>query len=359
MKKLKEILQKILSLKLVRQTRRKITRITSSVISSSYLISVPYHWFAFLNFMREQRAVAGGKRGYFSNLGKQRSSRVELRRNIHRIEKGLIMKNRRAIFAENYIVETVNVFAEAALQYKTKTVSVDEGELVWAQNVLDEYFKVTTPVGSVKKAKQIFDTVDYKPKQTDKRPFIRPVRESLPTYKQMLSLSMYRRSVRWFIDRPVDRKLIDKALLVAKQSPSACNRLPYEFRIFDDPKLVKKVATTPFGTAGYAENIPVVAVLVGSLDSYFSARDRHGVYVDTALAAMSFAFALETLGLSSCMIHWPDFEPLERKMQKLLKLDISERPIMLMAIGYADPKGLIAFSEKKNLENIRSYNFET
>jgi nitroreductase len=56
------------------------------------------------------------------------------------------------------------------------------------------------------------------------------------------------------------------------------------------------------------------------------------------------------------MINWPDFEPLEMKMQKLLGLSFSERPIMLIAIGYADPEGKVAYSQKKSLENIRSFN---
>jgi hypothetical protein len=56
------------------------------------------------------------------------------------------------------------------------------------------------------------------------------------------------------------------------------------------------------------------------------------------------------------MINWPDFEPLERKMQKLLHLTVDERPIMLMAIGYADSDSMVAYSQKKPLDNIRSYN---
>src|SRR5690606_17043943 len=148
----------------------------------------------------------------------------------------------------------------------------------------------------------------------------------------------------------------DKALLVARQSPSACNRLPYEFRIFDDPDMVRQVASIPFGAAGYGHQIPTIAVVVGRLNHYFSPRDRHVIYVDGALAAMGFMLALETLGLSSSVINWPDFEPLESKMQKTLGLDYDERVIMLIAIGHADPDRLIPLSEKKSLDILRRYN---
>ena len=71
---------------------------------------------------------------------------------------------------------------------------------------------------------------------------------------------------------------------------------------------------------------------------------------------MAFMLALETVGLASCAINWPDFEPLERKMQRTLGLELHERPIMLIAIGYADPNGLVAYSQKKELGSFRSYN---
>jgi nitroreductase len=311
--------------------------------------------------MREQRAVMAGKSRYYAGLTTQHSSSlVGLRRNIHRLEKALLMKPRRDVFAKDYILETVEWYKQALNWWLIDSNRFDESELNWANNVLSEYFNAVKADGVpvIERAKKLFEQQTYQPAQKDMFPYKRLPKPKLPTYEQMLSLSMHRRSVRWYTNKKVSRKDIDDALLVARQSPTACNRLPYEFRIFDDPDLVKKVANTPFGTGGYADNIPVIAVLIGKLDSYFSIRDRHAIYVDTSLAAMSFAFALETKGLSSCMINWPDFEPLEHKMQKLLKLRVDERPIMLMAIGYADPDSLVAFSQKKSLTGIRRYNFE-
>ena len=39
-----------------------------------------------------------------------------------------------------------------------------------------------------------------------------------------------------------------------------------------------------------------------------------------------------------------------------MNLDVDERVIMLIAIGYPDPQGLVAYSEKKSLAVIRRYN---
>jgi len=321
-----------------------------------------YSFFGFFTFNREQYAVLNGRHRYYKNLKNNNSrSRVYLRRNIHRIEKGMLMKPKRDIFALDYIGETVDFFCEAATSYKEKNNSVDKDEVAWAQDVLTEYFKTIKGNDTTDKLKEIFleKKIDFKAHATSdvKVPYARKDSPDIDiSYKQMLELSMRRRSVRWFEDKKVPRGLIDKAILVARQSPTACNRMPYEFRIFDDPEMVKKVSGLPFGAAGYADNIPTIIVVVGKLDSYFSPRDRHAIYIDASLAAMSFLFAVETLGLGASIINWPDFEPLEMKMQKTLGLADYERAIMLIAVGFPDPDAKVAYSQKKELETMRSYN---
>lgn len=356
MKKLKRTIQRILSIPLVRASRRQVAKAVAAVASASYFLSVPYHWFAFGNFMREQRSVQAGKKQYYKNLAKSPRSNALLRRNTHRLEKGLIMQPRRPTFAENYIDETVQIYVATANKFNQDPDSVDQSELEWANNVLNSYFEVVEATPRIAAAQQSFESCKFLPENTDLVPYTRDLSVPLPTYEQLHALARQRRSVRWFIDKQVDREMVDQALIIARESPSACNRLPYEFRIFDEPDLCKEISNMPFGTGGYADNIPMIAVLVGKLESYFSARDRHAIYIDTSLAAMSFALALETLGLSSCMINWPDFEPLEHKIAKRLNLAKHERPIMLMAIGHADPAAMVPNSKKKDLSTIRSYN---
>jgi nitroreductase len=108
------------------------------------------------------------------------------------------------------------------------------------------------------------------------------------------------------------------------------------------------------GTVGFAENIPALAVVVGDLSCYQEYRDRHLIYIDASLAAMQFMLALEALGLASCPINWPDIESREQSMQKLLALPVYHRPVMLIAIGYAAPTALVAYSQKKELEQLVS-----
>ncbi|WBU37763.1 nitroreductase family protein [Homoserinibacter sp. YIM 151385] len=354
--RLKRIAKNLLAITWIRNAYEVFNRVFLESFGSSRILAHIYYFFSFVTFNREQAGVLRGRRDYYRNKKKHRLTHVELRRNIHRLEKGIIMLPRRDVFARDYITETIEFYAQAVEQCQVAPGTMDQSEMDWAHDVLVEYFRVNTGTApAVDAARARFEALGYGAESTGKIPYVKKQLSDI-SYAQFEELAMQRRSVRWFEQKPVPRELMDQALLIGRQAPTACNRLPYEFRVFDDPEMVKTVAGLPFGSAGYAHNIPSIVVVVGKLESYFSPRDRHAIYVDSSLAAMSFMFALETLGLSSSVINWPDFEPLEAKMQKTLGLGVSDRVVMLIAVGYAHPEGLVPFSQKKELGTFRSYN---
>lgn len=358
LKLIKNIARDLLAITWIRRIYVGLNRAVLEGLGFSRLTVHLYYFFAFITFNREQVAVWRGRRDYYRQKNKPRQSHVGLRRNVHRLEKALIMRPRREVFAADYIVETVEFF-RATRARSLDTGAFDQSELDWAHDVLEEYFASITGVNpKIEEAKRIFELSTGDGHVSVERTKVpRPKRQlSHVTYDEMLALAEQRRSVRWYEDRAVPRDLLDKAMMVARQAPTACNRLPYEFRIFDDEAMVREVAAMPFGTVGFAGNIKTIVVVVGKLSSYFSPRDRHAIYVDASLAAMSFMFALETLELSSTAINWPDLEPLEHRMQKRLGLEFSDRVVMLIAVGYADTEALVPYSQKKELDTIRTYN---
>lgn len=327
----------------------------NAFIFSPFLSSLYYLLFS-SKFKREQHAVLKGKLKHIKELRKDKNNIYTLIRNVHRIEKGLIMKDRRLVFGVEFISETV----EAFLGIWTSDKIINNVQFQWFYDVLCEYFEVTGDNEIINKERIRFVefTKEFS-RDTDgikRTPYRRVENNHKISYDQFYDLTLYRRSVRWFLKKKVSHEIVDKAILAARQSPSACNRQPFKFKIFDDPVLLNKIANLPMGVKGYVEGIPMMVVVVGSLDAYFDERDRHIIYIDGALASMTFMYALETLGLSSCAINWPDIESLEAKMEKALNLEKHERVIMCIAIGYPDLEEKVAYSEKKDLNYIRKYN---
>ncbi len=143
LKTLVRIAKRLLAVPAVRKTYEGATRGILEVGGSSRLSATVYSLVGLATFNREQWAVLSGRRQYYRNLGSQRPSHVELRRNIHRLEKGLAMQPRRATFARDYIGETVEFYTGAVGDGHSAS-SIDQGELTWSHDVLAEYFRAIT-----------------------------------------------------------------------------------------------------------------------------------------------------------------------------------------------------------------------
>lgn len=316
--------------------------------SRSAALSQLYYLLFSAAFRQEQHAVASGMAEYFRDVSASASSNYLLRRNIHRLEKGLIMRPRRDVYALSYIRETVEAFSRACAGGETE-------ETLWAASVLGAYFDCVKPHPLLDELKARFQSVNRQ--EYDPRTPIKPsAAKSEVSYADLLALMRARKSVRWFKQIPVPRDILDRAVAAAALAPSSCNRQPFEFRLIDDPFLVKKVAASPMGTEGFSENIPVIAVVIGHLQAFFSERDRHLIYIDSSLAAMSFILALEAQGVSTCCINWPDMAERKENLSAILHLKPCERPIMLIAVGYQDESGLVAWSQRKPVDELRTYN---
>lgn len=316
------------------------TRITSSLY---FLIN--------RSFMREHQSVLQGRVKYYESLKKIEDSCVLLRRNIHRLEKGLIMQPRRDIFGKAFIGETVDAFVLAVKQN-----ALQESEGNWFNDVLSKYFEVVAPDPKIDEEKNKYEKICQENKiltQNQSIPYCYDdIKKTDITFTQLEVLFKQRRSVRWYRDKPVELHLINKAVDIATQAPSACNRQPFKFHTVMNKEKVKKVADCAMGTVGFSHNLQTIIAVVGDLSSYPAERDRHVIYIDGSLVTMQLMLALETLGLSTCAINWPDIEVREQLLDSLLNLDKHERTIMLLAVGYADPQGGIPFSQKKNSSNL-------
>jgi len=339
----------------LRTAKHGARRLALTGASRSSLLAGLYFGLFNRELAREAMAVAAGQLRYDEDLRSDSPGYYLLRRNIHRLEKGLIMCPRRAVFALDYLDETVNVFTRAVAAAKGEW----NRELIWATDVLTEYFAVVdTTVPQIASAFRQFRQVTTRPVEPEVGARAIPYRRDLDapppvSFDAFMALCRRRRSVRWFADRPVPQELVDHALLAAAQAPSACNRQPFVFRTFLDCEAARRVGAIPMGTRGFSDQFTAIAVVVGQLRAYPFERDRHAIYIDASLAAMSFMLALETMGLASCSINWPDQEPHETRMQEELCLDRDERVIMLIAFGWPDPMGMVPFSAKRELDQLR------
>jgi hypothetical protein len=233
------------------------------VLSRNKILCALHYSIVSLSFYREFFAVFSGKMAYYKNSFHKEGNVFLLRRNTHRIEKGLIMRPLKDVFALEYIGETVENFI--ALRQISTLNKFEPSTLQWCEEVLIKYFNTVAPHPVINSSKKLFfSEINYETckSEQNKIPYKRQKR-NLISYQSFHELCIQRRSVRWFQDKKVPRDIILKAIDATRFSPSACNRQPFYFRIFDDKKLAQEVGAIPGGTKGFNQNFQAIAVVVG------------------------------------------------------------------------------------------------
>ena len=269
-----------------------------------------------------------------------------LRRDIHRLEKGLANEQPRSVFAESFIRETIDRLA------RVKRSAEPEGNTIaWAEAVLNQYFGMCQDTEIVREARVRYQSLVPENAQPTWCPYLEQDRPSLDVgFDALYQLALRRRSVRYYIDKTVEFDVVEKAMRVAALCPSACNRQSFRFLFYNDKHIVRDISQMPGGFAGC--QVPSIVVVVGSYRGYFDERDVLVPIIDASLAAMAFLFALETLGLSSVCMNWPALPDRDEAIRRLIHLEDDEFVAMLIGVGYPDPEGKIPYSGKRDINRL-------
>ena len=168
-----------------------------------------------------------------------------------------------------------------------------------------------------------------------------------------------RRSIRKFLDKPVEREKINACLEAARLAPSACNSQPWHYIVIDDPKVKADFCKAAFGgvykMSAWVENAPVIIAVVSDRGSFVSRignffRSTEFFLVDQGISGEHFVLRAHDLGLGTCWIGWLD----SKKAGQFFNLPSGKKIEHLFALGYPaeDP----APRPRAKFEDIVSYN---
>ena len=188
-----------------------------------------------------------------------------------------------------------------------------------------------------------------------------------------------RRSVRHFSSQPVPRQVIEDALHVAASSPSGANRQPWRFVVVEDPATKHEIqeqaekeekkfyshrapdewlaALEPLGTDSSKPFLVEAPILIAIF------LERYGIDTDgkrvknyytpesVGIATGMLISALHHAGLAS-LTHTPS--PM-RFLNDILERPKSERPYLLLVVGYPGEDAKVPAIEKLPFETVVSY----
>ncbi len=150
-----------------------------------------------------------------------------------------------------------------------------------------------------------------------------------------------RKSVRAFLDRPVEEAKLNAILEAGRLAPSASNRQEWRFVIVRNHETRKKLAKVAGGQAFVGE-APALIVACAQTDGHVMRCGQLSYPIDVAIALDHITLAAVEQGLGTCWIGLFD----ERKVKEILSIPEEIRVVELMPLGYpAEP----AAKEKRRL----------
>lgn len=176
-----------------------------------------------------------------------------------------------------------------------------------------------------------------------------------------LDLVKQRRSIRHFLDKPVEREKIMACLEAARLAPSACNAQPWKFIVVDDRELKDKLAEVAFSGIyamnSFSREAPVIVAIVSEKSRFLTAigglfRGTQYYLIDIGIAGEHFVLQASELGLGSCWLGWFN----ERAVKSVLNIPRDKKVDILIALGYYAPEGMRSGHNREPVEKIASLN---
>lgn len=163
-------------------------------------------------------------------------------------------------------------------------------------------------------------------------------------------LAMNRHSFRHFSKEPVSEEAIKDALEIAKFSPSACNRQAYRVHVFsgEDKDFILKLQG---GANSFYKEADKAILITGDMHRYFT-TEMHLAYVDGSLFAMSFIYALTSLGVASIPLTMGRKLKTLKSIMENMKIPDNELPVILIAVGNYPTEASLSLSHRNDAKTF-------
>jgi len=169
-----------------------------------------------------------------------------------------------------------------------------------------------------------------------------------------------RRSIRRYLDKPIEREKILECLEAARLAPFADNVQPWRFLVIDnidlEDKLGKEVFSGIYSVSKFAAKAPVLIMILARLDiiAHRIGKQIQGVnfyLIDAGIAGEHIVLQAEELGLGTCWVGWFN----SRKARKVLDIPKKYKIVSLLSMGYYEKKPSRE-KKRKDLEEIAWFN---
>ena len=290
-----------------------------------------------------------------SNFGNYKNTDIiameaKIHRQMHIIEKGMSLSNPRVGFGQEKIkilLEYIDEYIKLGYGNKSKIISQAVGTL---KAYLD-FFK-TQGYKNEQLAQKIETYNVYSDKQNCGVKVLTLEELKKAQHSEFPEFFLSRHSVRQFLDKDVDVSVIRKAVAMAMNSPSACNRQSAKVYVYLNKEINDIIGKDLLeGSGGFSQEVNKYLVITANYAAFTDSYERNQCIVDASLFAMNLVLALHYYGVGSCLLQASERKELDKKRHELLEIPSNEKIVLFLAIGYYKDEFRVAQSQRKDIQD--------
>ena len=265
----------------------------------------------------------------------------------HIIEKGLTMPNMKLGFGKDNILKLSKMIEI----YIEKGFDIKRVQVQHAVSVLLEYIEVHKDL-KFQLDEKIISTISKISKRTNivkastqhnytPETFFADINSSFDKF------SSSRHSVRNY-EGEVNIDDIVKAVKLANNTPSSCNRQASRVYIIKDKQTIKQVLECQNGHRGFGELADKLIVLTADMRVYNGLYEKNSVYVDGGMYGMNLLYALHQNKIAACTLNCYLSVEKEIKLRGILDIPESEVFVFILSLGKVPNEFKVAISQRNN-----------
>jgi nitroreductase len=270
----------------------------------------------------------------------------------HVVEKGLTMPDMRNGFGQikiHFLIDKCNNYISL--------YGLDNFNVQNALSVIFEYYdyhaKINFPLDEklkvkIENLKEKYHTI-HKSEQEEITPTMVANFDKL-TFREF---AFSRSSVRNYSTENIDVSEMYKAVEIAQNAPSACNRQPSRVHVFTDKAKIESILALQNGNGGFGHLANKLIVLTTDLNGYHTEKERYMNWVDGGIYLMNLVYGLHFYKIGACILNWGADIDRDLKLRTLCGINERESIISLISCGYYVNKTIkVAKSPKRLIEEV-------
>lgn len=151
--------------------------------------------------------------------------------------------------------------------------------------------------------------------------------------KSFENLAKSRKSIRYFSDEEVNLSLVEKALDIAKKTPSVCNRQGWHTWVITDANIITLFREVHKGFADKNQKLRTLLVITFDKNAFDYPIERNQGFTDAGLYSMSVMYSLTHVGLASCPLNGNLLLNDKKRFKKAIDIPDNYTIVMFIAVG--------------------------